>query len=114
MKRSPLLRKRLWRPKPRPEAERVTPEQAEATFRRDGQCVLSLYEPHECRDRWGVPHRPDDFSKLTIEHFWPDYAVKGKRGPLLATLCASINIGAPSKAQRDILRAHVAKFEQPK
>jgi len=37
---------------------------------RDGGCILALLYPrfHQCRDRWGEPHLPDDLRKLTLEH----------------------------------------------
>lgn len=36
---------------------------------RDGACVASLLDrSHECRDRWGRPHRPDELDSLTLGH----------------------------------------------
>ena len=36
---------------------------------RDRECVILLADAsHVCRDRWGEPHRPDDRTKLTLEH----------------------------------------------
>lgn len=36
---------------------------------RDRRCFAQIVDAgHECRDRWGEPHRPTDLDKLTIEH----------------------------------------------
>ena len=41
----------------------------EFVFRRDRACLGWRFDPsHECRDQWGMPHRPDDRSKLTLGH----------------------------------------------
>ena len=114
MKRSPLVRKRrLYRVWHRDEADKVTPELMEALWRRDKGCVLYQIEPgHECKDRWNNPHAYDRRDLITPEHFWEDYAVKGKRAPSdlahTVLLCASVNIGAPSKARREAFRDWVA------
>lgn len=100
-RKAPLLRKAELRAKARPkpwrraEAEKVTPEDREATFARDGyRCtapvIAERYElaaPDACRDRWGrlatayitvegpVYHR----EALTYEHVRPEAAMGGRK-----------------------------------
>jgi len=49
------------------------PEIRAAVLRRDHVCVLSLVDHgHQCRDKWGEPHDPNDIGKLTLEHVRTD------------------------------------------
>lgn len=110
IRRTPLRRSR---PKPwfRAEEDKVTPEQAQATFARDKACVLWLMDSgHSCRDRFGVPHAPDDMRRMTIEHV-KEHSAMGVRGKLLVTMCGSGNVGVPSKAQRDWIRDYLRQKE---
>jgi hypothetical protein len=114
LKRSPLIRKRrLYRVWHRPDDDKITPELMEALWRRDKGCVLFQIEPgHECHDKWGNPHGPDRRDLITPEHFWEDYAVKGKRAPSdlahTVLLCAFVIINAPSAVRREAFRDWVA------
>ena len=92
----------------------VTPETRDAVLRRDGVCVLALYEPeHICRNRWGREHAPTDVSELTVEHV-KDFLAMGQRAPSdpehLVALDFAANFRPPTKAQRAIFRAHLSKF----
>ena len=109
MKRVALLRRRLYRPPRRPEADKVTPELVEALWRRDGGCVAAqITQGHQCTDRWGIPHAWNRRDLVTVEHFWPDYARKGDRAPSdldhTVLLCAGTNIGGPGKVMREKFR----------
>lgn len=106
MKRTALRRRRLWRPPSTgPREDAVTDALITALWRVDRGCVAAQVDPtHGCRDRWGMPHAFDRHDLVTVEHFWPDYAVKGKRGPLTVLLCAYTNINAPSKELREKFR----------
>lgn len=108
MRSTPLRRRRLWRPPPRePRADAVTQATVDLLWRLDGGCVAAQVEKaHACKDRFGNWIRFNDRAPglITVEHFWPDYAVKGKRGPLMVLLCAAANIGAPSKDLREKFR----------
>lgn len=85
-----------------------------AVFARDGGCVLAKLEPghHQCRDVWGQPHAANDFDRLTLEHV-KDALAMGKRAPNdmahLVTLCGMVNVEVPSKAQRMLFRAYLAR-----
>lgn len=120
MKRTPLLRRRLWRPPSQgPREDRVTPELMEALWRRDKGCVAAqVAQGHECKDRFGNWIRSNDRTPglITPEHFWPDYARKGDRAPSdlghTVLLCAYTNINAPSKVLREKFRAWVLEKNQ--
>lgn len=117
MKRTPLRRRRLWRPPSTgPREDRVTDELMNLLWRRDKGCVLAQVEKdHLCRDRFNNWVRFDDRTPgvITPEHFWEDYAVKGDRAPSdlahTVLLCAAANIGAPTRDQRNAFRDWVAK-----
>ena len=77
MRRSPLLRKRrLYRPWVRPEEDKVTPEMAQAVFKRDGGCLAPRLGGSSM-DCWG---------RNRIEHVKRQARI-GRRGDLLGTLC---------------------------
>lgn len=83
-------------------------------MRRDGICVLALYEPeHICRNRWGTEHSPTNVAELTVEHV-KDFSAMGRRAPSdpqhLVALDWMANFRPPTKAQRALFRAHLAKF----
>lgn len=110
MRRTPLKRSR---PKPwfRAEEDKVTPEQVAATFARDKACVLWLMsKEHDCRDRFGNPHAPDDLRRMSIEHI-KESLMAGKRGKLLVTMCGAGNVGVPSKVQREWIREYLRRVE---
>ncbi len=94
----------------------VTPELHAAVLVRDRECCLAKIEPgHLCRDQWGTPHASTDLAKLTLEHVHDGYGQMGKRAPSdrrhLLALCASANIGVPSKSQRQAFRAYLEAIE---
>lgn len=104
MKRSPLIRRRLWRPKPRSEADKVTSEQVAVALLRWGGCILVRVEPgHECHDKWGTPHRPDQFELLEMDHL-KMVARMGKRGEVIVPMCSAGNHRPPTKEQRMAIR----------
>jgi len=85
-----------------------------AVFVRDGGCVLAKLEPgHVCRDVWSQPHASNDFDRLTLEHVKSELAM-GKRAPSdmehLVALCGLANFEVPSKVQRALFRAYLARF----
>ena len=109
--RVPLRRTRLkpWR---RDESDKVTPTLREQIFARDGQCVAAKMDlSHQCRDRWGKPHRSDDLARLTLDHVH-DHATAGKRAPSdarhLVAACGWANnegwCSAHRAEERDYLR----------
>jgi hypothetical protein len=90
----------------------VTPEVRDAVLRRDGICVLALYErEHICRNRWGREHAPTEVSELTVEHVH-DFLMMGKRAPSdpehLVALDFAANFRPPTKAQRALFREYLA------
>lgn len=115
IRRTPLRR---TRPKPwfRAEEDKVTPELRAAVLDRDRACVLWLRDPgHACRDRWGMPHAPDDRKKLSIEHVHDGYGTTGKRAPSdmahCMALCGGANVGVPSKVEREWMRDYLRRVE---
>jgi hypothetical protein len=98
----------------RPQRDPVTRETRDAVLRRDGICVLALYErEHICRNRWGREHAPTDVAELTVEHV-KNHSAMGQRAPSdpehLVALDFAANLRPPTKAQRAIFRAHLSKF----
>jgi hypothetical protein len=75
-RRTPLRARKLYRPPPRAESDKVTPEQAIAIFKRDGGCLAPRLGG-SAMDCWG---------RDRIEHVKRE-ARMGKRGDLLGTLC---------------------------
>ena len=103
MRRTPLRRRR--QPDP------VKREDRADVFSRDKGCVLFWMEPgHECRDRFGNRHSPDDFGRLTLEHVKRDLRA-GKRAEStpdrMVTLCGSANARPPSRVQRALFREYL-------
>jgi hypothetical protein len=91
---------------------RVDPAVREFVMRRDRECFLAKVEPgHICRDLWGVPHAPDDLSKLSLEHV-KDQPRMGVRAPSdaahMLALCAYSNVAVPNRSQRNAMRAYLA------
>jgi len=91
----------------------VTEDVRFAVLDRDQACILYQLDPsHECRDRWGNPHRPDATWLLSLEHVKPDL-MAGQRGPSTArwmvAMCYAGNVGVPSKAQRNAIRAYLQR-----
>jgi hypothetical protein len=92
----------------------VTPEVREEVLRRDRRCFLSRIEPsHQCRDAWGTPHSPFDLDRCTLDHVKRE-ARMGRRAPSdpahLLAMCASANVGVPSKAVREAERSYLAEL----
>lgn len=86
-----------------------------AVIVRDRVCFLTRLGPHECRDRWGMPHAPDDYAKMTCDHVsrWPG-GMKGKRPEhkreWLVLMCWGANVGVPSKAIRNAERSYLREL----
>lgn len=73
----------------------------EAVMERDRMCVLAKLEPgHQCRTVYGTPHAPHEF--LTYEHVKEHLAG--------VALCGAANNRPPTKAQREMFRAYLARF----
>jgi hypothetical protein len=114
LRRTPLKRSR---PKPwfRAEEDKVTADVRQHVLDRDRICFASRIDlSHQCRDRWGMPHRADDAAKLTMEHVL-DHATMGKRAPsdakhLLALCGAANNLGWAS-AHKDDEREYLRRVE---
>ena len=85
-------------------------------FSRDGGCILAKLQPgHQCRDRWGQPHAPNNFDVLSIEHIKLELGMSVPRIHDLqhcVTLCAFTNGKPPSKEERALMRAYLAKFDE--
>ncbi len=91
--------------------DRVTPELREAILRRDGRCFMTRLSPfHVCFDAFGRKHASDDLNKLTLEHV-KDEPRMGRRAPSderhIVALCYRANVGVPSKATRQAMRAYL-------
>lgn len=75
---------------------------------RDRICLGFLADPtHQCRNRYGDEHQPDDLEQLTLEH------VPGVHGPEdvrrddpahCGTLCYFLNVGGTPVWARDFIR----------
>lgn len=92
----------------------VAPSVRDEVLRRDRVCIAFRADPsHVCRDTWGVPHRPDDVGKLTLDHVKQDLMM-GRRAPSdaahMVAACCAINVGVPSKGLRAIERAYLAEL----
>jgi len=96
--------------------DRVTPEVRAQVMRRDGYCFLyRLDRYHECRNVWGDPHDPRDWSKLTLDHV-KDRPMLGRRAPSdvhhLVAMCWAGNVGVPSREVREAERAYLAMLDE--
>lgn len=73
--------------------------------------MVRIDPTHLCRDAWGTPHRSDDLERLTLDHV-KDQPRFGRRAPSdpwhLVAMCASANIGGPSREVRYAERAYLA------
>jgi hypothetical protein len=97
-------------------ADPVTATVRWAVMRRDGACLLARVDgDHVCRDRWGNPHPATATLRLTVEHI-KDELRMGKRASSdlshLVAMCHAGNVGVPSKAQREALRAYLAEVNR--
>lgn len=120
MRRTPLVRRSsLRRSTPRPwfrdEDDKVTPELHDYIIRRDRTCIAARYDPeHDCRDRFGNRHLPNDAKRLTLDHVH-DEATAGKRAKSdkyhLVAACGWANIEGWCSANRDIERMYLAEKE---
>jgi hypothetical protein len=78
LRRTPLRRSR---PKPwfRAEEDKVDADERAYVLARDVICIAARVDlSHECRDRFGMPHRSDDAARLTLDHVH-EHAQMGKR-----------------------------------
>jgi hypothetical protein len=92
----------------------VTPELRETVLRRDGRCVLSIFDNgHRCYDAWGEAHDSDDLDRLTLEHV-KDKLRMGLRAPSdpghLVSLCGYRNAIRPAtKVEREWMRLYLRR-----
>ena len=77
---------------------------------RDRQCVASIRDKaHECRDKWGDPHRPDALLKLTLEHVKDDRGRRLDSPDWCIALCSDANVNQHwSSANRDAALLYLA------
>ena len=115
IRRTPLLRRS--RPKPwfRAEEDKVTPELREAVLLRDQVCFAAKVDlSHQCRDRFGKPHRSDDLSKLSLDHVH-EFAQTGKRAESdmahLIAACGWANNEGWCSAHRNDEREYLRRVE---
>jgi hypothetical protein len=91
----------------------VSPAVARAVLLRDRMCFLvRLDDTHVCRGRWGDPHASTDLDQLTLEHVKTELrmGVRARSDARhLVALCFAANVGVPSKAQREAMRAYLAE-----
>lgn len=114
MKRTPLrrTRARTWF---RADEDKVTPELRAYILARDGMCFAARIDlSHQCRTRFGAPHRPDDLAKLTLDHVH-DHASMGKRAPSdprhLVAVCGFANNEGWCSAHRNEERDYLRRME---
>ena len=97
--------------KAKPPTSIPTVERA-AVIVRDRVCFLTRLGPHECRDRWGTPHAPDDYARMTCDHVsrWVG-GQKGKRPEhkacFMVLMCWASNVAVPSKDVRAAERSYL-------
>lgn len=113
---TPLRARKLYRPPPRRDEDKVTPELANYILDRDRLCVAAQLDPHHhCRDRWGTYHSPDTRGKLQIAHV-KDHARMGARAEPdrwhLVAECADANYNW-SSPNRDRERMYILAREGP-
>lgn len=114
LRRTPLRRSR---PKPwfRADDDKVTEDLRRYVLDRDGECFASKIDlSHQCRDRFGRPHRPDDKGRLTLDHVH-DAATAGKRAPSdkfhLVAVCGWANNEGWCSAHRADERQYLREVE---
>lgn len=95
--------------------DRVSPELHDEVLRRDGRCIAFKMDPaHRCFTQFGEAHRPDDKSKLELDHvhLHPG-GTKGKRAPgrreNLVAMCGRLNNRPPSAEVREAERSYLLK-----
>ena len=114
MKRT-ALKRRPMKPWRRAEDDKVTPELHEYILDRDRICIAARFDlSHQCRTRFGTPHRSDDRRKLTLDHVH-DEATAGKRAKSdkwhLVAACGWANNEGWCSAHRREEREYLAKRE---
>lgn len=121
-RRTPLRRTAMPRVAPKlrrhPKPDPVTPEVREFVLRRDGACLMAVYEPrHVCRDQWGRTHAPWATALLSLEHV-KDELRMGVRAPSdpahLVALCHGANVAVPCKEARVFFREYLERLEAPR
>jgi hypothetical protein len=101
-----------WR---RKESDKVTAAERAYVFARDITCIVSKTDlSHQCRDRFGTPHRSDDAKRLTLDHVH-DHAQMGKRAPSdrhhMVLACGWANNEGWCSSHRREERAYLAEVE---
>ena len=98
-------------PKRQKRRDPVSPELRLAVLERDRMCVLARFDDqHVCRDKWGTIHAWNDARFLTLEHVKDELRMGVRAASTLQTLvamCYGGNVGVPSKAQREAIRAYL-------
>lgn len=110
MKRSPLHRRRLYRP---PRAKPFPTDLHAAVLARDRMCVAAKLWPadHVCRTAFGREHPPDDLALLTMEHVKEAIGLVPRTRDLahVIALCGALNNQPPTKVQREAFRAYLVQ-----
>jgi len=101
-----------WR---RKESDKVTPELHAYILDRDKVCFAAKIDlSHQCRTRFGAPHRSDDRKKLTLDHVH-DHATAGKRAASdkdhLIAVCGFANNEGWCSSHRMEEREYLAEVE---
>jgi hypothetical protein len=69
---------------------------------------------HICAGQWGISHGPRDYAKLTLEHVKDDLRMGVKADNdrrHMVGACWKLNLGPPTKEQREWMRDYLAKIE---
>jgi len=92
--------------------EKFPPELHAEVLDRDRMCFLKRLDPnHQCRDRFGNPHRSDDRRRLTLDHVKRHLALgiaKRHKPWWLVAMCGYENNRPPSKKTREAERTYLA------
>lgn len=104
IRRTPI-RRRLYRPPPRRDEDKVSPDDYAYVMLRDGSCVARQIDPdHHCQGHATLDHVPGK-----------NQNAMGRRSPSdrkhLVRLCLSANIDGWASAHRDAEREYLARVE---
>jgi hypothetical protein len=103
-----------WR---RDASDKVTPEMHAYILDRDVTCIAAKVDlSHQCRTRFGTPHRSDDRKRLTLDHVH-HAATTGKRATSdprhLLAACGWANNEGWCSSHRAEEREYLARVEAP-
>ena len=103
-RKTPLKNRKLWRPKPRADEDKVSPEDYEYIMARDGDCIFRGLPDHVCRGRKTIEHGPRRNENA--------YGVRAKSTrDRMVVACWDANVNGYASAHRDFSRDHLAKVE---